>query len=510
MDFQQQSYTIDQLIQRIRTGRLALPDFQRDFVWNPSRVVELLDSISRQWPIGSLLLLSGPQPFAIRSIEGGPKITDQDLDLYILDGQQRLTSLYHAVADVSDYCYYIDFEALDKDDDEYISWEKRSSFHYKYPGIETRANARIALITDIWDTQNFYKWLECLPDQHARTKCVELRETRIPGLHSKVYKVMAIVLDQTIALEALARIFETLNRTGVALNAFDLMVATLYPTGFKLRDEWEATIESNAAISKILPDELEIIKLIALMARGIYGKKESRGVRQGDLLRLNKKKIQEIWPEGTKLYNNALEYCISEFGVTSQDLVPSWGMILGVAAWLKFKSADDTGVRAWWYDRLFTQLFSQASNTRIVSEFDALLNHVEGSVVWPTNQPRATTDLPAKSNGVLMRGIGAILVRRGARDLFSDDPLSNFKKIIFRAVQPDGQVTRPKSSDPLDRIIIVSEETDKKLGKSYRTKDLSETAISNMAQQGISEPSWRRDQLFIDKEIENQIKGVEK
>ncbi len=506
MDFQQQSYTIDQLIQRIRTGRLALPDFQRDFVWNPSRVVELLDSVSRQWPIGSLLLLSGPQPFAIRAIESGPEITDVELDIYVLDGQQRLTSLYHAVADVSEFCYFIDFNALARDEDEYISWEKRSQFRLKYPGIEARASAQIALITDIWDTQNFYKWLECLSDQTMRSKCVELRESRIPGLHSKVYKVMAIVLDQTIALEALARIFETLNRTGVALTAFDLMVATLYPTGFKLRDEWESAIEVKDSISLLSPDELEVIKLISLMVRGTYGKKQSKGVRQGDLLRLDKGRIRELWTEGVNLYDEALQFCMQNFGVTSQDLVPSWGMVIGVAAWLKFKPEDKSGVRFWWYDRLFTQHFSQASNTRIVSEFDALLNHVSGAEVWPTNQPRATISLPAKANGVLMRGIGAILVQYGARDLFLDRQLRDFKRIAFRAIQSDGHITRPKGADLLDCIIIVSEETDKKLGKIVHLSNLPEKAIEAIAGQGIRMDSLRRHPSFIETAVESQTR----
>ncbi len=507
MDFQQQSYTIDQLIQRIRTGRLALPDFQRDFVWNPSRVVELLDSVSRQWPVGSLLLLSGPQPFAIRSIESGPAISDMELDLYVLDGQQRLTSLYHAVADVSEYCYFINFDALARDDDDYIIWEKRSSFQYKYPSLSARANARVALITDIWDTQNFYKWLECLPDQISKNRCVELRETRIPGLHSKVYKVMAIVLDQTIALEALARIFETLNRTGVALTAFDLMVATLYPTGFKLRDQWENAIETKDAIGRVLPDELEVIKLIALMVRGLYGKKESKGVKQGDLLRLDKRKIQELWSEGVDLYNKSLQYCNVTFGVSSQDLVPSWGMVLGVAAWLKFKEEDERGLCSWWFDRLHTQLFSQASNTRIISEFDMLLNHSPGSNIWPTNQPRATTDLPAKANGVLMRGIGAILVKAGARDPLSNVSMHEMKRVSFRAIQTDGSITRPKGVDSLDSIIVVSEETDKKLGKSYDIGSLSDLAISNIVGQGISMASFRRGESFIDDVMESIING---
>lgn len=510
MDFQQQSYTIDQLIQRVRTGRLALPDFQRDFVWNPSRVVELLDSVSRQWPIGSLLLLSGPQPFAIRSIESGPEITDDELDLYVLDGQQRLTSLYHAVADVSEYCYFIDFDALARGEDEYISWEKRSQFNAKYPDADARAGARIALITDIWDTQSFYGWLERLPNQKLRSEFVELRETRIPGLHSKVYKVMAIVLDQTIALEALARIFETLNRTGVALTAFDLMVATLYPTGFKLRDEWESAVEANEAIARLGPDELEVIKLISLVVRGVHGKRQSKGVRQGDLLRLDKAKIQQLWHESVDLYERALQFCMKELGVTSRDLVPSWGMVLGVAAWLKFKPSDARGLRNWWYDRLFTQHFSQASNTRIISEFDALLNHVPGADVWPTNQPRASADLPAKANGVLMRGVGAILVQRGARDLLSERVLRDFNRVAFRALQSDGQLTRPKSGDLLSCIILVSDETDKKLGKSINLKSLSKSAIEIIEEQGVSIDKLKRDPSYFYAARVHEAKGFVK
>lgn len=509
MEFQQQSYPIDLLVQRIKTSKIALPDFQRDFVWNPSRVVELLDSVSRQWPIGSLLLLNGPQPFAIRAIDNAPIIFDDELDLYVLDGQQRLTSLFHAVADVSDFCYFVDFAALDRDDDEYISWERRSSFQAKYPGVAARANARVALITDIWDVQSFYRWLECLSDADSKSRCVELRDTKLPGLHAKVYKVMAIVLDQTIALEALARIFETLNRTGVALNAFDLMVATLYPTGFYLRDEWEKAQEKYEILSRLSPDELEPIKLIALIARGVYGRKESKGVRQGDLLALNRSRIQELWNESVELYAAALEYCRENFGVSSHDLVPSWSMIIGVATWLKFRPGDTQGLNQWWMSRLFTQLFSQAANTRIVSEFDALMLHLNNSPIWSISQPKTAMNFPAKANGVLMRGLGALLVRNGATDIFNGKQLSEVHKLVFRAVQSDGLITRVKTGDALERIIVVSEEADKKLGRSFSTNDLPQIGREAIANQGMDSIDGRRNAYFIDKIISSNFPGVQ-
>lgn len=496
MEFQHQQYTIDALIQRIRTGRLALPDFQRDFVWNPSRVVELIDSVSRQWPIGSLLLLSGPQPFAIRPVDSGPTVSDENLDIYILDGQQRVTSLFHAVSDVSDFCYYIDFEELSHGADEYISWERRKIFESRYPTREARANAKIALIRDVWDLESFYSWIECLPSEPLKSDFVRLRDRRLPGLHAKVYKIFAIVLEQAIELEALARIFETLNRTGVALNAFDLMVAALYPTGFRLRDEWEKAQEQFSNLQWLEVDELEPLKLIALMVRGKLGKKASRGVRQGDLLRLERSEIGKNWVQAIEIYSDALAYCKNNFGVSSSQLVPSWAMILGVASWLHY-GADAKTIHAWWMDRLLAQYFSQAANTRIVSEFDAFSKHNAEDQLWPVPQNPPAFDSPAKANGVLMRGIGALLVRSGAVDLLTREPLSNVKKVVFRVITRDGAIRRLGSSDALDSIILVSEDTDKKLGsKLWLLNNLDYEAQEAVASQGIDLKKLRRSQEF--------------
>src|SRR5690606_8982038 len=120
------------------------------------------------------------------------------------------------------------------------------------------------------------------------------------------YQIMAIELEQGIELEALARIFETINRTGVALNAFDLLVAKLYPSKFNLRDEWERARDQFSILARFDPDELEILKLLSLLIRKELGRKHSKGVRQGDLLALDPKLIVEFWPRAIELYAKAL------------------------------------------------------------------------------------------------------------------------------------------------------------------------------------------------------------
>lgn len=89
--------TLNELIEACEHGGLQLPDFQRSWVWDEDRIKSLIASISRAFPIGALMSLEagGPVNFKPRPIEGVPiepkQVTPQSL---LLDGQQRLTSLY--------------------------------------------------------------------------------------------------------------------------------------------------------------------------------------------------------------------------------------------------------------------------------------------------------------------------------------------------------------------------------------------------------------------------------
>ena len=92
---------LEELLLRAHTGKLQLPDFQRGWVWDDDRIRGLLASVSVSFPIGAVMLLetgSGSVRFKPRPLGG----TDEQLrevapETLILDGQQRLTSLYRAL-----------------------------------------------------------------------------------------------------------------------------------------------------------------------------------------------------------------------------------------------------------------------------------------------------------------------------------------------------------------------------------------------------------------------------
>ena len=134
---------VKELLNQINQGQMVLPDFQRDFVWDPSATQELLVSIANQFPAGSLLRSRDEQRgFSVRRVEGAPD-NNQLHTFLILDGQQRLTSLYQALYGVGEYRYFIDlaraFDNPSLDNDETIFFKR------------TRARGTAELETDLID-----------------------------------------------------------------------------------------------------------------------------------------------------------------------------------------------------------------------------------------------------------------------------------------------------------------------------------------------------------------------
>src|ERR1700730_9779487 len=95
--FQTKPVSLQEFLKSCHVGKIQLPDFQRSWVWDEDRIKSLIASISRAFPVGALMSLDtgGPVNFKPRPVEGAPPeakgVSPQSL---LLDGQQRMTSLY--------------------------------------------------------------------------------------------------------------------------------------------------------------------------------------------------------------------------------------------------------------------------------------------------------------------------------------------------------------------------------------------------------------------------------
>ncbi len=97
--FHSSEQQLTKLLVGVESGSIQLPDFQRDWVWDDERVRGLVASVSMSYPIGTLMLLEAGNPdvrFAARPVQGVTHATAAPAQL-ILDGQQRLTTLYQVL-----------------------------------------------------------------------------------------------------------------------------------------------------------------------------------------------------------------------------------------------------------------------------------------------------------------------------------------------------------------------------------------------------------------------------
>ena len=98
MSFDSTKEDLSELLKKIRRGDLQLPEFQRDYVWGEEAIISLLSSIAKGYPVGALLTLKrgGEVDFKPRGIEG-TQVSSIEPEELLLDGQQRVTSLFKAL-----------------------------------------------------------------------------------------------------------------------------------------------------------------------------------------------------------------------------------------------------------------------------------------------------------------------------------------------------------------------------------------------------------------------------
>ena len=98
--FDSKKTSLYEILKNIHVGKIQLPDFQRGWVWDDNRIKGILASVAKSFPIGAVMLLeTGNESvrFKTKMVEGAPLTNSNTPELLILDGQQRLTSLYQAI-----------------------------------------------------------------------------------------------------------------------------------------------------------------------------------------------------------------------------------------------------------------------------------------------------------------------------------------------------------------------------------------------------------------------------
>ena len=469
------SYSLGELLRRAKSGTLTIPQFQRPFVWKQSKVKLLVDSMSRSYPIGSLLLLAkSPEfPLGSKSIEmeiaqdclDNLESTDQtskaDEKHYILDGQQRTTSIARVFLNAHPkQCYYFDLKAMLKSHPaEETSWIRvpqrgKSSPDRKMNGKWLRADiilnqekADIYVSEYIEDSEDFPEY---------QTGTIEARRAareaaaKIKGIFEIIrnYKVPVVVVEPDSGVGSICRIFEIINSTGTKLTIFDLAVARFYPKT-DLRELWLSTQGKHRILKDFDVDGERVLQVLYLVTAT-----RNKGYRyieptRSNLMKLTTESINEEWEKASDSLAKAYEFAKAQ-GARPETL-PRHSLLVSLAAvrslilceqgvdpWRKGENHDF--IRRWYFSKVMQASRAQASNYQVSQDFQALLEYAR--TYRPPEIPMVILDverlLKLKPSDVRYKSLQNIFAITLRQDLLSGNIINTESQLHDHHIFPKG------------------------------------------------------------------------
>ena len=470
------------LLRHAHEGRLQLPDFQRDYVWGDEDVRSLIASVAKGFPVGALLSLrtGGDVRFKPRLLAGVPA-RDVEPDELLLDGQQRITSLYqstyadqpvrtrtHRGTEV-DRFYYLDIrKAL-------VAGADIADAIVGVPEDRTiRANFGRDIVLDlstrdqefeqymfplnrVFDSKDwFYDWRD---HWRARGKDVsDLVRDFDRGVIDKIerYKMPLIRLDRDNSRQAICLVFEKVNVGGKKLDAFELLTAIFAASDFDLRRDWNGPIDKSGIgrRARIVgsPNPRDVLTRVAstdfLQACTLLHTRERRmaraaaGVEGRELPQISCKRdaLLELPLAAYQKHADAVETGMIEAGTFLNEHkiiwhkdVPYHTLIVGLASTFATlgREAQTTAAKEkiarWFWSVTLGELFGSSTETRLARDVPELVEWIRDrgpraqALDEAVFQQERLRSLRIRVSAAY-KGIHALLMRSGCRDFKTNRP----------------------------------------------------------------------------------------
>jgi hypothetical protein len=452
--FDTQPRAISWFMGQIEEKKVALPDFQRDFVWDPADVRDLLVSIMCKFPAGALLTLvqGDSQVFKPREVAGAPAIGGNDKPgLLVLDGQQRLTSLYQAHRGVGDARYLIHLESLvDVDgpmDIETLDFDALVSFETvkKNRALQSDSTewqyANWVFPVHKWLIEGFDPWLNGAVAFHGGDADLQLRRrVRLGDIRSALlhplgaYHFPVVELSEGTSLVAVCKIFETLNLRGIKLSVFELITARVWAFGQDLRQLWADAQKNHRILVEFGVDPYNVLQAVTLRSK-------RHSAQRSSVLELTADEIKELWASTIDGYAAALELVRDQCWVQTPKWLPYTTVLIPMAAvWNDLQKLSGPGLgnakdrlKQFFWCSVFMTNYDQGGNSQAQADYLKLIAWL-GDPLQPAPEAVAdfalsTTQLAnAKRNRRAMyRGVMALVMHSGALDFHFKDRITATK-----------------------------------------------------------------------------------
>ncbi len=320
-------YKYSELISEIEKGQVKIPQFQREFVWDLKSSAKLLDSIFKNYPIGTFIFWrTNDRLRSIRNIgnldlpepRGGEFIT------YVLDGQQRITSLFASLKGVKikrDGKHETDYSKL------YVNLKANEDESVVITDIDELPEKTFISIKDLID-QEFDLLASYSSEMRSQIKKYNTTLERYD---------FSIVEVKNAEIEIATDIFTRLNVGGKPLNLFEIMVAKTYDLekGFDLAQEY------SKFLSDLKPSRYETIPAATvLQTLSILYK---RDCTRKEILKIPKSEFIDMWKPTIESIKSAIDYFRTYFKIPVSRLLPYNALVVPFAYYFHKNSDRPTG-----------------------------------------------------------------------------------------------------------------------------------------------------------------------
>ena len=443
---QAQNRTIEDWFQLIRAGSLKLPRFQRHEAWDQSTVVSLVETVFRGLPAGAALVLNvaEPEPFVSRHLATAPT-TDGRVTEHLLDGQQRLTALWRSLyGTYDDLALFVMWEP-DPDHDgteivQVISQSRWKRNGYRYPlwcdeptKVFGRGLVPVTLLApDAHDHAS--DWL-----QSACTEASTIVKwiNKLAALRQRVasYNIPYLYLPQSTPNDVALDVFVKMNTSNIRLTPFDIVVAQVEAAAEASMHELLEGIASEVPRAAAYADLGTLLLDVSCLH-------SNRVASKANYLRLDFGQLPNKWAgmaDALKFMIGLLEgeHVFDEARLPSSTVIP---VITALYRDLP-KSLDALGnarslLRYYMWRAFLTRRYESGTASRAFQDYLVLREAITTGV--PFSEVRAPifdeNDYPLpsveqlmtarwpKTRDILARGVLALSIKEGARDIADDEP----------------------------------------------------------------------------------------
>jgi len=236
-----QQIQIKTLIGRVLHGEVRIPGFQRDFVWEPQRAALLMDSIYKEYPFGTILLWRSRTALKTEKKLGSFVLPDPEDDYpldYVLDGQQRVTSIFGT--------FQTELPAAEEHPDRWLP------IYYDFGATQDAQDSQfVALATAEVDPDRHFPLATFFDPVRFSTQSRSLSDPRLEEIVNVQSRFSgALVPVETFETDDRGRVaivFERVNRMGIELDMFQLLTAWTWSDDFDLQDKFNQLAEEFEA-----------------------------------------------------------------------------------------------------------------------------------------------------------------------------------------------------------------------------------------------------------------------